>query len=316
MSRTWGTAEGLSRGRGAFGVAFAGVHFAIVEPVLTFAGTWTLEPVPAALMIGSWLLYLAGVATLRRREQSWSRWRAASFLAGLVLTGLVIFGPIGAYDDTFFWAHMVQHMVVMLIAGPLLLLGSPVLLLLQTSPRWVRHDYLVPVLRSRIVIRLSNPVTGWLIFAGVLLGTHFSPFYNFALQHRPVHDYIEHPLYFGAALIYYYPLIGHNAVPRSVKPGFRVASLVTIMLPMTMTGFFIYSANYLLYPHYAHVDRPFGPGAFADQQLAGALMWAGSMIIGSVWVVMAVLDWLHTEELRARRLDLQTLAPPVRPVGA
>lgn len=286
-----------------------------MEHALAFSRTWTFEPIPAALMLASWLLYLAGVATLRRRQQWWSRWRAASFLAGLVLTGLVIFGPVGSYDDTIFWAHMVQHMIVMLIAGPLLLLGSPVLLLLRASPQWFRHDYLVPLLRSRIVVRLSNPATGWLIFAGVLLGTHFSPFYNFALEHRSVHDYVEHPLYFGAALVYYYPLIGRNAVPRAVKPGFRVASLVTMMIPMTVTGFFIYSANYLLYPHYAYVNRPFGPSALADQQLAGALMWVGGMLIGSVWVVLAVLDWLHSEELRARRLDLQTLAPPVQPVA-
>lgn len=286
-----------------------------MEHPLAFASTWTLAPVPAALMIAGALLYLAGVTTLQQRQQSWSGWRATSFLAGLALTGLVVFGPVGAYDDTFFWAHMVQHLILMMIVGPLLLIGSPVLLLLRASPRRVRHDYLVPVLRSRIVVGLSNPVTGWLIFAGVLLGTHFSPFYNFALEHRQVHDYIEHPLYFGAALVYYYPLVGHNAVPRAVKPGVRVASLITMMIPVTVTGFFIYSSSYLMYPHYAHVHRPFGPGPLADQQLAGGLMWMGSMLIGSVWVVMAVLDWLHSEEQRARRLDLQTLAPPIQPVA-
>lgn len=294
-----------------------GVPSATVQHALAFASTWTLEPIPAALLIASSLLYLAGVATVRRQRQRqpWSRWRTTSFLAGLALTWIVIVGPIGAYDDTFFWSHMVQHIVLMMIAGPLLLLGSPVLLLLRASPRRIRHDYLVPVLRSRVVVGLSNPVTGWLIFAGVLVGTHFSPFFNFALEHPPVHDYVEHSLYLGAALIYYYPLLGHNAVPRFVKPGVRVVSLVTMMIPETMTGFFIYAANYLLYPYYAHVDRPFGPGPFYDQQLAGALMWAGSMVIDSVWVVLAVLDWLHSEERRARRLDLQTLALPVRPVA-
>lgn len=274
-----------------------------------------VTPLPAALLIASTLLYLAGVATLQRRQQSWSGWRATSFLAGVALIWLVVLGPVGAYDDTFFWDHMVQHMVLMMIAPPLLLLGSPVLLLLRVSRRRVRHDYLVPVLRSRLVTGVSNPVTGWLIFAGVLLGTHFSPLYDLALEHPLVHDYVEHPLYFGASLIYYYPLVGHNAVPRSVQPGVRVASLVTMMIPATMTGFFIYSANYLLYQHYAVVERPFGPGPLADQQLAGGLMWVGSMLIGSVWVVMAVLDWLRSEERRARRIDLQTLAGPVRPAA-
>lgn len=284
--------------------------------LLAFARTWTFQPVPSALIIASAVLYLAGVTTLQRRQQSWPGWRALSFLAGLTLTGFVVFGPIGAYDDTFFWAHMVQHLVVMMIAAPLLLLGSPVLLLLRASPRPVRHDYIVPVLRSRVVVSLSNPIAGWLILSGVLVGTHFSPFYNYALDHPLVHDYIEHPLYFGAALVYYYPLVGHNAVPRTVRPGFRVASLVTMMVPITMTGFFLFSSTFVMYPHYTHVHRPFGPSPLTDQQLAGGLMWVGSMLIGSVWVVMAVLDWLRSEEQQARKLDLETLSLHARQVAS
>ena len=229
---------------------------------------------------------------------------------------MVLLGPIGAYDDIFFWSHMVQHLVLMMLAAPLLLLGNPVLLLLRVSSREFRHAYIVPVLRSRAVLGLTHPVVGWLIFAGVLMGTHFSPFFNYALNHPLVHDYVEHTLYLGAALIYYYPLLGHNSAPRHVNPGVRVISLFTMMLPETMTGFFIYASNYLLYPFYGHVVRPFGPGPLTDQQLAGSLMWAGSMLIDSVWVALAVLEWLHSEERRSHRLDLETLAMATSPIRA
>jgi putative copper resistance protein D len=289
-----------------------------VHQVPTFLASWTFDPVPAAAILASAALYLLGVRRLGRSQpaKAWSPWCTVSFCSGLVLTWFVVLGPIGAYDDIFFWAHMVQHVVLMMLAAPLLLLGNPVLLLLRVSNRKFRHAYVVPVLRSRVVMALTHPLVSWLIFAGVLMGTHFSPFFNFALTHPLVHEYVEHPLYLGAALLFYYPLLGHNSVPRRVSPSLRVASLFTMMVPETMTGFFIYASNYLLYPYYGHVARPFGPGPLKDQQFAGALMWAGSMLIDSVWVALAVLEWLHSEERRSHRVDLETLAMSTHPIQA
>lgn len=284
---------------------------------LTFLGTWTFEPVPVTLLIASALLYLAGVRTLVRRQQSWSAWRTTSFQAGLVLIWFVILGPVGAHDDVFFWSHMVQHIVLMMIAAPLLLLGSPILLLLRASPRRVRHDYLLPVLRSRVVVGLTDPRFSWLLFAGVLIGTHFSPFYDYALYHPLVHNYVEHPLFLGAALIYYYPLLGHNSVPRYIQPGIRVLSLSLMMLPEAIVGFVFYSSTYVMYPFYVHVTRPFPPlSPLLDQQLGGALMWAGAMIIDSIWIILAVLDWWRSEEQKAHRVDVHTLGTPTRPARA
>jgi putative copper resistance protein D len=253
--------------------------------------------------------YLAGVRRVRRisPDHPWPRHYTACFVSALVLAWIALQGPFGAYDDTFFWAHMVQHMALMMLVGPLLLLGAPVLLALRVASRRVRQRWLLPVLRSRLVLALTNPFAGWLIFAGVLVGTHFSPFYNFALEHPLVHDYVEHPVYLGAALIYFYPLVPGNPGPRTVTPAIRVASLFLMMFPETMTGFFIYSSEYVIYPYYGTVARPFGPGPIADQQLGGALMWAGSMVIDSIWVVLAVLHWLRSESRRAYRMDVRTL---------
>jgi cytochrome c oxidase assembly factor CtaG len=289
-----------------------------VRHALDFLTKWTFDPLPGVLLVASAALYLGAVRSLQQRQPDipWPRWCTVSFLSGLALTWLVVLGPFGAYDDVFFWSHMVQHIVLMMVAAPLLLLGSPILLLLRVTSRRFRHAYLVPVLRSRIVVGLTHPVVSWLVFAGVLVGTHFSPFFNYSLSHPLVHEYVEHPLYLGAALLYYYPLIGHNSVPRRVSPSVRVISLFTMMIPETMTGFFIYASNYLLYPFYSHVSRPFGPNPLKDQQFAGALMWGGSMLIDSVWVSLAVLEWLHSEERRSHRVDLETLAMPTRPIQA
>jgi cytochrome c oxidase assembly factor CtaG len=280
-----------------------------MRDVLTVLGTWSFDPVFATGLIGVAAAYLAGVRQVGRRSPTmpWPRRHTASFLSAVALTWIVVLGPVGSYDDTFFWAHMVQHIALMMVIAPLLLLGAPVLLVLRVSPRNVRRRWVTPILRSRVVSWLTHPAVGWAIFAGVLLGTHFSPFYNFALEHPLVHEYVEHPLYLGAALVYYYPLLSVNPGPRRVSYGLRALSLFSMMFPETMTGFFIYSSNYLMYGFYADVHRPFGPAPIADQQFGGALMWGGSMLIDSVWVVLAVCDWLRNEKRVAERIDLQTM---------
>jgi putative copper resistance protein D len=279
---------------------------------------WTFDPVPCVLLVTAAALYVWAARTVGRGRPGgrWPRRFTASFLTGLGLVWIVLLGPIGAYDDTFFWAHMVQHIVLMMLAAPLLLLGAPVLLILRVASRDVRRRYVLPVLRSRIVTALSNPYVGWLLFGGVLVGTHFSPFFEYSLGHPLVHEYVEHPLYLGAALIFYYPLLAGNPGPNRAAPALRAISLFLMMAPETMTGFFIYASRYLLYPFYATAPRPFGPDALTDQQLAGALMWGGSMLIDSVWVAIAVLEWLHSEERRSHRIDLETLASMTPSISA
>ena len=276
---------------------------------LTVLGTWRFEPSLAVGILGvaAAYLYAAHRVSVQHPAAVWPRRYTVSFIAALAITWIVTLGPIGAYDDTFFWAHMLQHLALTMLVAPLLLLGAPILLVLRTSSRRQRRTVWMPMLRSHVVIWLTNPYVGWLLFAGVLMGTHFSPFYEFALEHPLVHNYVEHPLYLGIALVYYYPLLSVNPGPRRVPYAARALSLFTIMFPETMTGFFIYASRYVMYPFYAHVQRPFGGGAIADQQLGGALMWAGSMLIDSVWVVLAVAAWLRSERAVAERIDLQTM---------
>jgi cytochrome c oxidase assembly factor CtaG len=76
-----------------------------------------------------------------------------------------------------------------------------------------------------------------------------------------------------------------------------------VMIPMAMLGFFIFATPRLAYPFYAHVSRPFGPAALADQHLAGVLMWSTSMVLSVAWLVVAGSNWLQAEERRTSRAD-------------
>lgn len=290
-------------------MTFGGVPSAAMEVVWTVLGSWDFDPVLAGGLVLVAAAYVRAARVVSRRAPSspWPRKRTTSFLTALVIAWLVLLGPIGSYDDTFFWAHMVQHLALMMLVAPLLLLGSPVLLILRVASRRTRHRWIVPVLRSRAAVALTNPIVGWLVFAGTLIGTHFSPFFEFSLEHPLVHEYVEHPLYLAAGLVFYYPLLPGNPGPRRVPYGIRTVSLFSMMLPETMVGFFIYASGYLMYPYYATVERPFGPSPVRDQQWGGALMWSASMLIDAAWVTIAARHWLLDESRLAERIDLQTL---------
>src|SRR5262249_52760575 len=127
------------------------------------------------------------------------RRRTVSFLLGLIAIELALQSPIEAYDTTFFAIHMIQHILLTLVAAPLIAYGAPITLLLRVSPGEFRRRWILPVLHSRPVKVLTHPVVAWLVFAGVMWGTHFSPLFNESLENPFLHQ-LEHLLYLGAAL--------------------------------------------------------------------------------------------------------------------
>jgi cytochrome c oxidase assembly factor CtaG len=280
---------------------------------VNFLLTWEFNLFLTANLIAASAWYLWAVMRVGRASPAaqWPLLRTVSFMTGIGLLAIVWVGPIGAYTQTFFWAHMTQHITIMMVAGPLLVMGAPVTLAFRVASPQTRRTVIVPILRSRVMWWLTNPYVTWVIFAGVLLGTHLTPFYNIALQHDAAHIFIEQPLYLFAALIYYYPILGGNLTPRRLTPLQRVASLATMMIPEIILGFIIYASPVVLYSAYATVERPFGLDPLSDQQLAGGMMWALGMVIDTIWISIAVAEWFSSEERKARKLDAEIAEEPV-----
>ena len=113
-------------------------------------------------------------------------------------------GPDGV--TTLFSIHMLQHLLLTLVAAPLIVLGAPITLLLRVASYETRRDVILPVLHSRVVRALSFPVVAWLLFTAVLWGSHFSPVFNAALEDPIVHQ-LEHAAYLGAALLFWWPAV-------------------------------------------------------------------------------------------------------------
>lgn len=268
---------------------------------LTFVhvGTFDLFLLVNLVLVGFWYLWAVHRA---RRTGTWSRWKTLAFLISLGLLGVTYLGPIAAWSHIFFWAHMTQHLVVMMVVAPLIVLSAPITLWFRASNDESRRRWVIPILRSRTVHWLTNPYVTWFFFAFVLLGVHFSGFYNLALENHDIDYFIEQPVYFTAAFLFYLPLIGSNLQPRRPTHAFRLASLALMMIPEAATGGIIYFAPVMLYPYF-DTDRAFGLSAFADQQLSGGLMWALVMVVDSGWMMLAAAEWFTSEERAGRRVD-------------
>lgn len=230
------------------------------------------------------------------------RKRVWCWLAGLGVLLLATQSPIGAYDTTLFTVHMAQHLLLTMVAAPLLLLGAPVTLLLRAASPEVRQDLILPVLHSRIVRFVSHPIVAWTQFAVVMWASHFSGLFDAALEDPVVHV-LEHLLYLGSALLFWWPVVGVDPAPRRLSHPLRIGYLIVGMPFSSFLGLAIFSATSVLYEHYATLARDWGQSPLEDQQWAGGIMWAGGDLVFFLAVVFAVGAWLRAEEAEGRRID-------------
>ena len=270
-----------------------------------FLSVWQFDLFWGVNLFIAAFLYAMGLHKLSpRARRDWPRWRSACFYVGLLLLAAVYLGPIAYWGHIFFWSHMTQHLVVTMAAAPLIVLGAPVTLAFRSS-NGVNRRKLVRVLRSRPVKWLTNPILTWVLFATVLIGAHFTPFYDWSLTNHGAMVMVEQPMFLIAALLYYFPVLGGNLLPNPPSAAQRLASLGLMMIPEAVVGAAIYFSPVVLYDGYETV-RPFGLDALADQQLSGALMWSLVMVIDSFWMMWVAAEWWASEERRGRRLDAES----------
>jgi putative copper resistance protein D len=230
------------------------------------------------------------------------RWRRWAWLAGLAVILLAVASPVGYYDTTLFTVHMVQHLLLTLVAAPLLVLAAPITLLLRVASPEARKRWILPVLNSRIVRAISHPWVAWGLFAAVMWFSHFSPLFDAALDDELLHR-LEHALYLGSGLLFWWPIVGADPSPHRVSHPGRVFYVALGMPFSSLLGLVIFSARTVLYEHYATLSRAWGMSPREDQALAGGIMWAGGDLVFVIALILAVAMWLRHEERVTIRED-------------
>jgi len=216
----------------------------------------------------------------------------------MFLALILLVGPIAHSAINTFSLHMIQHVGLMMLISPLIVLGSPIKVLASSRDPRVKR-LILRIGRNVLVRQLFRPEVGFTIFLGVLITTHFSPLADAGMVNPDIHEF-ELILFLIGGFIYYYPVMSGNPQPFKVPYATRVLSLFAMMLPETMTGFFLYSGNKLLHEVPTQMSSMNG---IADQHRGGAIMWAMGMLIDAVWISMAAYDWIENEKRVANAND-------------
>ncbi|MEV5706158.1 cytochrome c oxidase assembly protein [Actinoallomurus sp. NPDC052274] len=258
--------------------------------------TWRFAPVTTALLIAALLLYLAGVLAVRR----WPVARTASFTAGLGIVAAAVMGSPGVYGDGgLFWVHMIQHLMLIMIAPWLLCYGHPVTLLLRATDG-IAHDRVQAILRSPAAAMVCSPITGLALYMAVLFGVHLSSFMD-AMMGSPALMVLEHVLYLGAGYLYFSAILTVDSPARPPGYPIRLFGLFMGMSADTIVGIVLLQATRPPFPTYARMHPPWGPGPLADIHDGGAVMWIGGDGLMFLMMLLVAAAWVLDRSPQAAR---------------
>ena len=234
------------------------------------------------------------------------RWRTWLFLGGLGAIGVALLSPIEAYEGVLFSVHMVQHMLLQLVAAPLLLAGAPITLVLRVaSPAWRRR--ILAVLHSPLVRAISFPAVAWVFFAATNWGWHYSTLYDDALENQALH-YLQHAHFLFAALLFWWPALGVDPSPWRLPHPVRLFYLFLAMPQQSFLGVSLLQTATVLYPHYVTTVRDWGPTPLEDQHVGGMIMWVFGDVAFLTGMAIVLVLWMRHEERRTARLDARLAA--------
>jgi cytochrome c oxidase assembly factor CtaG len=286
---------------------------------------WQFAPIVSGCAVIAVGLYWWGVIRVARRHPArpWPAWRTGLFITGLAVIVLATQSGIGAYDDVLFYDHMVQHLMLLMVAPPLLIAGQPLTLLLHAS-RNPLHTWAKRFLRSRLASFLTWPVFGAVAYALAVLAAHLSAVANYVDQNQVAHN-AEHGLFVLIGYLFYLPILGHEPIRWRLSYPIRFVILVLLMPVDTFTGLALGYGS-ASSPGVPTGPRPaWAPGPVSDLHLGGALMWIGGDGIMFGLMMLVFLMWSTDDRSgisgrswfeRARQENLATLVASQQPALA
>lgn len=258
---------------------------------------WSIDP-PLVLSVDLAILYWLGarrtVTPLRKRVEQ--RWRSACFYAGLLVLAIALASPIEPLSEQLFWVHMIQHVLLLVVAAPLIVLSRPWIRLWRCLPLDARrrlahnlsHGRRTAPLRA-ISRTLGSPVPSFVAFSVVLLAWHVPALFDATLRSGTLHA-LEHTLFFATAIMFWKQVIPSPPLRCRLVAAQRVVFAIGGMIVSWVLAVVLALAPRALYPYYAHLpSRPGGISALADQQLAAGVMW----VPGSVTFLIVVFVYVH-----------------------
>jgi putative membrane protein len=264
------------------------------------------------------LVYLRGWLRLRSSVPNLiPAWRLTSFVVGLFLIWVAVGSPLAAFDEESLTVHMMQHLLLMTVAPPLIWLGSPLMPLLHGLPRALVQRILGPVLRRSEIQRLgravAQPAFCWFAAAAALVGWHVPAAFTLALQSEAWHI-VEHASFLAAGLLFWWPVVQPwPSAPAAPRWSMLLYLFLATVPCDILSGFLVFSER-VAYPVYFSTSRQLSLSVLTDQQCAGALMWTSVTLIYLVPAAILAMRLLSPQisregEVMRSQLDNSVVLP-------
>lgn len=254
---------------------------------------WSLDPSLVYVALAA-ALYVLG-SRGRDRPQPL---QALAFFAGLLTIVVALDSPIDGYADQLFWVHMVQHILLLTLAPPLVLLGRPWPRMWRALPLGPRTAVARTLARSgwtSPLRALARPLPAWILFNATIVGWHIPGAYDATLTSGVVHV-CEHVMFFFIGLLFWARVIDPGPLrPRLVWP-MRIAYAASTMVVGWVLAITLVIVPHAIYGYYAALStRPGGISALTDQQIAAGVMWVPGSIAYATTFIIGFYRWLEPD---------------------
>lgn len=253
-------------------------------------GAFALSAVAVLVAIAYW--YLRADWQLAARGRRWPVGRTVSFLLGLLAVDLALQSPIATLTGSYFQAHVVQHLLLMVVAPPLLALGAPSTLLLQTASRRTKTRWL-KVLRSKPFAVLTFPLSVWALYFGAMFAFFLSPLINTAMHDMALMDALNVLFLLGGTL-YWWPMVGVDPIVHwKMGYGARMANILIGGPPEVVLGLAILSDKVPIASMYT----------LSSTHAGGGLLWISTEAATFIGFLPIFWQWIRSDERAAARSD-------------
>lgn len=267
-----------------------------------------LDYLPGALTYLAFGLHALGDRRGRRRDRT-ARLRAVSFYAGLATILIALSPPVDGPADQLFWAHMIQHLLLLNVAAPLIALGRPWMSMWRSLPLGWRRTLARTVVRSpglapvrALFGAVTRPVGAWLSFTLSLLFWHLPGPYDLTLRDNTVHI-LEHTSFLLFGVVFWTQVTASPRARAALSSAGRIIYLAAAMVANIGLSMYLAFAQHPLYAPYAELaHRPGGISALADQQIGAGLMWTAGDMPFAIAIALLVHRWLAEDDVPTTRL--------------
>ncbi len=257
---------------------------------------WQLDAVPIVMLLAAGLLYVMAA----RRVGAWSVWRTTSFAAGLVVTFLATESVVGVFDSAYFSDHMIQHLLLIMIAAPLFALSAPLDLAYAAGGGGLRR-----LLDGRVMTVLTHPLFAFALYFAFIPTAHLTGLFDLMLRHEWLRN-LEHIGFLVTGYLFFRVAFGLER-GTTIHRGLRLVYVMAAVPVDTFTGLALAMSSKNPFPSYRHLS-PTGSTASSildSIHLGGAIMWIGGDALMLLACIPISVAWVKWETVRTRELDAE-----------